>query len=256
MQVLNNIYEDNVNSPDLDKVMDDLDRRATDILDEMNGYTRNFIDENLTSLVSLVALYKQIAPGVYILNLEKDLSYYQKVDSTLFSLYPESEPVISLHNQLAQVLNSMNMQAAANQMTGIGALAPEISLPNPEGDTIKLSSTRGKYILLDFWAAWCAPCRGENPNIVEAYNKYRDKGFDIYQVSLDQTREAWLNGIKEDKLEQWTHVSDLGYWNSVVVPLYGIQSIPASFLLDKEGRIIATNLRGEALGAKLSELLD
>lgn len=134
--------------------------------------------------------------------------------------------------------------------------APEIALPDPEGDTIKLSSTRGSVVLIDIWAAWCGPCRRENPNLVRLYDLYHDKGFQIYQVSIDKTRQAWLKGIKEDGLEKWIHVSDLKYWSSVVVPLYKIESIPANFLLDREGNIIASGLRGETLQIKLAEIFE
>lgn len=256
LQQLGEIYQANVDSPDLDEVMADLDTRAQAILQDMNEYTKNFIDENNESMVSLIALYKQITPQVYVLNIEEDLEYYKRVDSTLSALYPESEPVKTLHSQLETVTTSMEGAAAGAGKVGIGTVAPEIALSSPEGDIIKLSSTRGKYVLLDFWAAWCSPCRRENPNLVEAYEKYSDEGFEIFQVSLDQTREAWLEGIEEDKLEDWIHVSDLKYWSSEVVPLYGIESIPTNYLLDEEGRIIAANLRGEALVEKLSEIFD
>lgn len=256
LQKLGQIYEENIDSPNLEEVINDLDARAQEILTDMNEYTRNFIDDNIGSMVSLIALYKQITPQVYILNIEKDLDYYKRVDSSLYALYPESEPVQTLHNQMETLMANMDAEAAKSASTGIGALAPEIALPNPEGDTIRLSSTRGEYVLLDFWAAWCAPCRTENPNLVEAYQKYSDDGFEIYQVSLDQTREAWLDGISEDKIGDWIHVSDLKYWSSAVVPLYGINSIPANYLLDADGRIIATDLRGEALTQKLAEIFE
>jgi thiol-disulfide isomerase/thioredoxin len=256
LQKLSQIYEENIDSPDLEQVMNDLDARAQVILNDMNEYTRNFIDENIESLVSLIALYKQITPQVYILNIDKDLDYYKRVDSTLFALYPESEPVQTLHEQMETLLANLDAEAARQAKTGIGAFAPEITLPNPEGDTVKLSSTRGQYVLLDFWAAWCPPCRTENPNLVELYKKYNQKGFEIYQVSLDQTREAWLNGIREDELGDWIHVSDLQYWSSSVVPLYGLESIPANYLLDTDGRIMASDLRGEALTNKLAEIFE
>jgi len=133
---------------------------------------------------------------------------------------------------------------------------PEIALPGPQGDTIRLSSTKGKVVLLDFWASWCSPCRKENPNLVKAYDLYHRKGFEIYQVSLDKTKDAWIKGIEEDHLERWIHVSDVKYWNSIVVPLFKIESIPANFLLDKDGHIIATNLRGEMLQNKLGEIFN
>ncbi|MBS0011524.1 MAG: AhpC/TSA family protein [Bacteroidales bacterium] len=256
LQQLGSIYEANVNSPDLEEVMIDLDNKANDILNDMNEYTRNFIDENIESMVSLIALYKQITPQVYILNIEKDIDYYRRVDSSLMALYPESEPVMTLHKQMETLLASLDAEEAKAAKTGIGAVAPEIALPNPDGDTIKLSSTRGDYVLLDFWAAWCTPCRNENPKLYDVYKKYNEKGFEIYQVSLDQTREAWLSGIREDKIGEWIHVSDLKYWSSVVVPLYGIEAIPANYLLDTEGRIIANNLRGDALAEKLAEIFD
>lgn len=135
----------------------------------------------------------------------------------------------------------------------VGSVAPEIALPNPEGKIVPLSSLRGKYVLVDFWAKWCGPCRKENPNIVRAYNKYKDKGFTVYGVSLDRTREDWLQGIREDGLT-WTHVSDLKFWQSEAARTYNINAIPFSLLLDPNGVIIAKNLRGEALDKKLSEI--
>lgn len=135
----------------------------------------------------------------------------------------------------------------------IGADAPEISLPNPDGETITLSSLKGKYVLIDFWAAWCKPCRAENPNVVRVYEQYGGENFEILGVSLDRTREAWVKAIEQDGLP-WKHVSDLKYFNSEAAQKYQISAIPATYLIDPDGKIIAKNLRGPSLEAKLKEI--
>ena len=141
------------------------------------------------------------------------------------------------------------------EKTSIGAVAPDFTLNNQSGQPVSLSSFKGKYTLIDFWASWCGPCRQENPNIVQAYNTYKPKGFEILGVSLDEKREAWEKAIEQDKLA-WTQVSDLKGWQSDAAAQYGIKAIPMNYLLDKEGKIIAKNLRGEDLVAKLKEILN
>jgi thiol-disulfide isomerase/thioredoxin len=251
---LNKIYMENSEKPELVKVVSSLDSLAQIYLSEINTYTKKYIDDNITSLVSLVALYQQVAPSVYVLNPARDMKYFLKVDSSMYSLYPEYEPVVTLHGQVKELASKMEEQPPAETSAVSENKAPEIALPTPAGDTIRLSSTRGSVVLLDFWASWCAPCRKENPNLVNAYNLYHKKGFQIYQVSLDKTKEAWMRGIEDDQLGKWIHVSDVQYWNSSVVPLYKIESIPSNYLLDKEGNIIASNLRGERLNEVLAEL--
>jgi thiol-disulfide isomerase/thioredoxin len=154
-------------------------------------------------------------------------------------------------------------EVTGNSTVGIniGNVAPELTFNNPDGKPIALSSLRGKMVLIDFWAAWCPPCRMENPNLVKIYREYKDKafrngnGFTIYSVSLDRTREDWVNAIQEDQLEWENHVSDLQYWSSVPAAIYQVDGIPMNYLIDGNGVILASNLRGELLKETLKKYL-
>ena len=137
--------------------------------------------------------------------------------------------------------------------TSIGSKAPNFSAPSPSGEEIALNEVLGKATILDFWAAWCKPCRAENPNVVRVYNQYKDKGLSILGVSLDRRAEDWKKAIQDDGLE-WHHVSNVQYFDEIAA-LYNVTAIPATFILDENGVIVAKNLRGPALEAKISEML-
>ena len=177
-----------------------------------------------------------------LINKDEEFEFFDSIVDKLLQKYPDVPFVQNLANE-ADRLRSV----------AIGQMAPEISLPTPEGEIFKLSSLRGNYVLVDFWAEWCKPCRMENPNVVRAYNRYKDKGFKILGVSLDRTKDKWLKGIAEDGLP-WIHVSDLSYFNSEAARAYSVSAIPFSVLLDPEGKIIAKNLRGKNLHTKLEEI--
>ena len=162
--------------------------------------------------------------------------------------FPERTDIAGIRN---------SVEASIPKSLWVGKTAPEISLPDTDGKTVKLSSFRGKYVLVDFWASWCGPCRRENPNVVQAFNQFKNKNFTILGVSLDRPgqKENWIKAIKEDNLT-WTHISDLKFWQSEVVAVYRVGGIPFNVLVDPDGKIVAENLRGNALGQKLQEVLN
>jgi len=254
--ILNKIYSDSLGSPNMAEIVNDLQERSEKILEEQKDFSTEFVRNNVGSLASILVLYQQISPQYNVFDPIEDYEYFFMVDSAIFDKYSQSGAASTLHAHVTDLKQRIEKIREKDKLMSPGSSSPEIALPTPEGDTIRLSSTRGKIVLLDFWAAWCKPCRDENPNLVANYKKYHDMGFEIFQVSLDQTLDQWVKGIEDDKLGEWIHVSDLKFWNSVVVPAFYIEAIPTNFLLDKEGKIIAKNLRGKALSDKLIEIFE
>lgn len=171
------------------------------------------------------------------------------------------ERVESLYNNLSDELKAsfigrnITFKISRLKLFEVGAVMPEFTLPDTAGNPVSSSDFKGQYLLIDLWAGWCAPCRAENPNLVAAYHKYKDRNFNVLGVSLDNSREEWLAAIKKDSLT-WPQVSDLKLWNSAAVAHFGISGIPANYLVDPSGKIIAKDLRGQALWVKLDELLE
>lgn len=218
-----------------------------------NMHTKEFISGNMRSPAVLAAMNR--------LDIRQELALFQQVKDSLRGSIPRSEYFTSYRDQvdrMAQQLQAAQQQeeqqAMLDNLIPIGSVAPDFTQNSPEGTPVSLSSLRGKVVLIDFWASWCRPCRMENPNVVKMYNKYHAKGFEILGVSLDKTKEAWTGAIQQDGLT-WKHVSDLAFWNNAVAQQYGVSAIPYTVLVDRDGKVLAKNLRGAALEAKLAEVL-
>lgn len=216
--------------------MAELEKENEKSYNEQIAFTKAYIRSHPGSYITPVVLY-----GI---NYEFDAD--------------EMESIInSLDTNVAKVtlIKTLKDRVIVMKTVSIGQKAPDFALNTPDGKPVALSSKIGsKLLLIDFWASWCGPCRAENPNVVKVYKEFNKKGFDVFGVSLDRTRDPWVKAIADDKLT-WTHVSDLQYWSSAAAKLYAVNSIPANFLLDEKGIIIARDLRGEALYNKVKEVL-
>lgn len=238
---IDRLYEEYARSTEEQKedptYVEKLDTRHEELDSLLREVGKEFAIKNPKSYVSLIALRDYA--GYEDMNVEKVEAVYNVLED--------------------KIKNSVSGKEFANRIsvakkTAVGQPAINFTQQDVNGKLVSLSSFKGKYVLVDFWASWCGPCRAENPNVVKAFNKYKSKGFDILGVSFDDDKDAWLAAIKKDGLT-WTHVSDLKGWENAVAKMYQIKSIPQNYLLDKEGKIIGKNLRGEDLELKLAELI-
>ena len=211
-------------------------KKAAAFSDDVIKTGKTFVQQHPKSIASLWMLINELRPR---LQPEEFASLFATMDKSL------------QNNKYGKSVTEFIRQ---QRLSGIGIMADDFSQNDENDKPVKLSSFRGKYVLVDFWASWCGPCRQENPNVVKAFNRFKDKNFTILSISLDNDKSRWLQAIKHDGLA-WTHVSDLHGWSNEVAVQYGIQSIPANFLVDPQGRIVARNLRGSELESKLTEIL-
>lgn len=240
-----------------------LDASYNQIMESAAAEYRVMIDENPGSMANIY-IFSQGVGNRPILSVEENFEYLEKVSNGINESYPGHRISESFKQDTEgmrkQVEAQKRMQEIQNSVSA-GAMVPEISLPDPSGNVRNLSDLRGKVVLVDFWAAWCKPCRMENPNVVRMYEQYKDQGFEVFSVSLDglpnqqNPKQLWTDAIAQDGLVWQNHVSDLKGWQSEAVSKFGFQGIPYTVLVDREGKIIETNLRGAALEQKLQEVL-
>lgn len=222
--------------------------RDAKLIEELTNEGMNLEAEKINDLKKMAWGYENSLVSLLVLDyIPNKTDEYNFMDSLITKLQRE-------------IPESKDVQFFAANLEGfkpavqIGDIAPDISLPNPDGEVMSLSDLRGQYVLLDFWAGWCGPCRRENPNVVNLYNQYNKDGFTVFSVSLDRTRDKWLDAIEKDGLAWPTHVSDLKYFQSAAAIEYKVNAIPFALLLDPEGRVIGKNLRGIKLRQKLEDI--
>lgn len=229
----------------------ELQAQMSDISTQMEDFPFEYVKENNDNVFSVILLQKLA---------EVKTADFPRIEKALDGLSDAQKSSINA-TMLKTKIQTKKVENAAINATEIGQVAPSFSAPTPEGKQLALNDIKGKLTLIDFWASWCKPCRRENPNVVKVYNKYHKKGLEIISVSLDGSRNqrdpkaAWMKAIKDDNLT-WHHVSNLQYFNDPVAKIYNIRSIPATYLLDENGKIVAKNLRGTALEQKVAELLN
>ncbi|MEC4005867.1 TlpA disulfide reductase family protein [Flavobacterium sp. SUN052] len=225
--------------------LEGLNKEYSAIQKEMNDYMSKFPEENTDAYISLVILESKFSAQDF--NLENIKKTFNAIDSDL--------KATKIGKAIQEKLNTIEKNNKIKPETAlVGKLAPDFSAKNPEGQEISLKQSLGKVTIIDFWASWCGPCRAENPNVVAIYNEFHSKGLNIIGVSLDDDLNNWKDAIAKDKIT-WTQVSNLKKWKDPIAAIYGVEAIPATFILDSNGIVVVKDLRGEELKAKIKELL-
>jgi peroxiredoxin len=237
---LSEIYNATRHTDGYAEIRDDLKSSYRKLFREQQGYVQQFIKKNPKSLASIIALYQYFGDRL-LLNDDKHFAYFESLSLSLSEVNPTNKHVMELNRQVSRLKRSELKRNLLQYDLTVGSIAPEVVLPDPDGNNIALSSLRGKYVLIDFWASWCNPCRKANLELKSIYDQYKDFGFEIYGISLDRTMDQWLQGIEEDGVT-WPQVSDLRLWNSPAVSLYGVERIPFALLICPEGRIISNKI--------------
>lgn len=248
LQALHNLYRGNPDYPEMKKMWN---QEVEKIKEEQREFSKEFVMNNPFSMASVLALYQKFNQETYVIN---DLQTMRVAASALNSIYPESPHVKALYQNTIQLLKEEQSAQVRKLIQEQGKNSPDILLPTPEDEEVALSSLRGKVVLLQFWSALDRNSRIFNEALVEAYNKYHNKGFEIYQVSVDDNRIEWVDAIDQDQLD-WINVGDME-GSVLAARAYNIQSVPFNYLLNEEGEIIAKNLKGPALDNALSKLLN
>ncbi len=245
------VYRKSMRNPSFESVREELKNEYQQILIQQRQFVKEIIENNPNSLASVLALYHFFEDKL-LLNEKEHFEYFEQLSQSLCTSYPHNKHVINLKKRVNDIKRETHQKIINEQNLATGNVAPEIILPDPLGNMISLSSLQGNLVLIDFWAAWCPPCRDANVVLGDLYKKFQPSGFEIYSISLDRTHDQWINAIEKDKVK-WTQVSDLRFMNSPVVDLYNVNDIPHYILVDRQGNIISRAFNLQKLEALIQE---